>query len=264
MIRYSEYRLAMYLACPRKYYHRYIVQKKTPMVKTAYNILGGNVHEACKLFYSLNAEARTLEALNDSFRSVWKKNSSRTFFDTREKEKEFGEEGLRMLANFHRRFGAVKPYIMEKYMENRFDGFTLTGRVDRVDITPSGALTIVDYKTNRLKEYEGKERERHTMQLKVYALLMNSKERPVESGVYYHMGEDALDTVEFTHEKIARIHDDICDLVEEIEHDSVFAPNAGKGCAYCDYRAECDSDPGAVGVPGENELSFGDGDEDRR
>ncbi|MEK6795425.1 MAG: PD-(D/E)XK nuclease family protein [Spirochaetota bacterium] len=259
MIRYSEYRLAMYLACPRKYYHRYIKEKRTPMAVTPYNILGGNVHLACKEFYRLNAEARTLDALHADFRSIWKRSSAREFFDSREKEKEFGEEGLRMLANFHRRFGAVKPYIMEKHMENRFNGFILYGRVDRVDISPSGALSIIDYKTNRFKELEGKDRERHTMQLKVYALLLNSKERPVETGVYYHLGEDCCDTVEFTHEKIARIHDMICELVEEIEHDTVYDPNAGKSCAYCDYHAECDSNSGVAPAEDANELDLGDG-----
>ncbi|MBI4979824.1 MAG: PD-(D/E)XK nuclease family protein [Spirochaetes bacterium] len=241
MTRYSEYRLGVFLSCPRRYCYYYVERMKTPRSVSTPMLLGGNVHEACKLFYDATRIDRTEESLHALFRAIWKRNQTGRFFKTKDEEKEAGVLGLKMLTNFYNRFGVKKPVIIEAHMENRFTSFILDGRVDRVDLSDDGAYEIVDYKTNRFRETEGRERDKQTMQLNVYALLLNGT-RPVSLGRYYYMNEDVFDTIEFTPEKIARVREYIFELVEEIEREREFAPSIGKQCTWCDFKSRCVKD----------------------
>jgi putative RecB family exonuclease len=43
----------------------------------------------------------------------------------------------------------LEPAERELYVETDLDGLTLRGYVDRLDLTPSGEMRVVDYKTGR-------------------------------------------------------------------------------------------------------------------
>lgn len=240
--KYSEYRLGTFLLCPRKYYYTYVDKKKTTFAKTPYFMLGGNVHEACKDFYRLRAEERTEENLYGLFRRIWKKNNAKSFFESVDEEREFGTRGLQMLANFYKRYAHRKPFIVERYLENRFDSFILFGRVDRVDVNEDESLEIVDYKTTRFYEAPEEDRMRRTLQLRIYALLLNSKRRPVMKGVFYHMPDDSFDEVEFSPETIAYFKAFVEDLIADIENETAFEEKRGGQCKFCDFGTLCFGD----------------------
>lgn len=240
MEKFSEYKLGAYMSCPRKYYYQYVKRIQKPKKSIHPNfILGKNVHEACKEFYKLPTEGRTLSALQNSFRKIWKTGASHKFFSSKEEEAKLGRNGLSMLENFHARYATKKPYLIEKYIERSYKGYTLFGRTDRVDMNEEGTLSVIDYKTNKLYELEGKAREKQTLQLRIYALLLNNKSRPVRKGAYYHMMEDEFDELEFSDENIGYIKEYIDELIDDITHDKLFEPNFGKPCSWCDYKEEC-------------------------
>lgn len=259
MERYSEYKLGTYLLCPRKFYYTYIDrQERTRPPLSQNQILGNNVHLACKEFYRLRAEDRTREHLHNLFRRLWKNNGAAQFFSSREEEREAGLSGLHMLDAFFTHFAETKPYLMEKYLENAFETYVLFGRVDRVDLEKDGSLTIIDYKTNPFYENEGRERERKTLQLKIYAVLLNSAERPVLRGTYFHMMENVFDDVEFTHKSIAYIKKSLDDIIDDIRADKLFSPTFGTHCKYCHFKGACENAlPGRDGdalLPGIEEV----------
>jgi CRISPR/Cas system-associated exonuclease Cas4 (RecB family) len=242
--RYSEYSLGTYLLCPRKFFFRYIELRHTPSAPTVSNAIGGAIHNACREFYDIPAEKRDREALFDLFRDIWKRNSLKRFFANRDEEREAGERCLGMLERFYEHFGKHKPLSTEQYLEHDFNRFILFGRTDRVDLDESGGLEIVDYKTNRFFEAEGGERERQTLQLKIYAVLMNSKQKPVVRGMYFYLPDNQFDVLDFTHENIAYAQTFIEDLIDDIEHDTVFAASAGSHCKFCDFKKQCMAETG--------------------
>ncbi len=64
----------------------------------------------------------------------------------------------------------LEPAERELYVEAEFDGLTLRGYVDRLDVAPNGALRVVDYKTGRSpsEHFEAKA----LFQMKFYALVL--------------------------------------------------------------------------------------------
>lgn len=243
--RFSEYSMSTYLLCPRKYRYTYIEKPFQKQKKTVHvNFIFGNViHLVCKEFYLTRAEERTLDKLYDLFREDWKKSGIRTFFKSRDEEKELGERGLKMLANFYNSFSGKAPYQTESYMENKIKDYVLFGRVDRVDLSPDGSLQIIDYKTTKYFDaYENDdERERKTIQLKLYAYLLDGAKCSVTSGAFYHMEEDKFDRIEFTKESIKYIGEWFDEIINDIRYDRVFEKNVAHHCKYCDFYKLCQS-----------------------
>ena len=129
--KFSEYSMGTYLLCPKKYRYIYIEKllKKQKRKINEHFIFGNIIHLTCKEFYQRKAEYRSIENLYSIFREFWKRSGIRTFFKTREKEKELGEKGLYMLSNFYNSFGQKVPYLTEYYMENIFKDYIFFGRV---------------------------------------------------------------------------------------------------------------------------------------
>lgn len=241
--RFSEYSMSTYLLCPRKYRYTYIEKpyKKQKKILHVNFIFGNAIHLVCKEFYLIRAEDRNLNNLYNLFRSVWKRSGIRSFFKSRDEEKELGERGLHMLSNFYNSFSNKSPYQTESYMENKIKDYVLFGRVDRVDLSTDGSLQIIDYKTTKYYEAEGEsnERERKTIQLKLYAYLLNGAKCNVTSGAFYHMEDDKLDTIEFTPKSIKYVGEWFDEIINDIRYDRIFEKNTGNHCKYCDFYKLC-------------------------
>ena len=241
--RFSEYSMSTYLLCPRKYRYTYIEKpfKKYKRGVNVYFIFGNAIHLACKEFYQLRAEERNLGSLHNIFREVWKRSGIRSFFNSREEEKELGEKGLYMLSNFFNSFGQKVPYQIESYKETKIKDYILFGRIDRIDLSADGSLQIVDYKTNRYYDLgeDNTERERKTLQLKLYAFILDSLNFKVTNGSYYHFDDDKFDTIDFTKESIQYIGEWFDEIINDIRYDRSFDKNVGTHCEYCDFNKIC-------------------------
>lgn len=253
MQRFSEYSLSTYMLCPRKYYHTFVEKGKKKRVIHANFIFGGIIHETCKDFYNFKMSDRTLENLYSLFRSIWKKNGIRDFFDNKEEERKLGLQGLSMLSNFYQRFGDKTPFRTEEYIEYKINNYTLFGRIDRIDTNDDGTLTIIDYKTtgNYQEEDGSKERERKMLQLRMYAFLLHSIKRMVTKGRYYYFTDNVFDEIEFTEDNIKYYAMVFDELIEDIMFDRKFIKEEGRWCKYCDYSETCLSEDIPVKLPDE-------------
>ncbi len=241
--RFSEYSLSTYLLCPRKYRYTYI-EKPFKNQKKALNvnfIFGNIIHQACKYFYDKKAEDRTLDSLHNLFRELWKRMGIRSFFNTREEEREMGIKGLEMLSNFFNTFANKVPYNREEYMEVNVRDYILFGRVDRIDISSDSHLHIVDYKTTKYYDVgeDNKDRDRKTIQLKFYAYLLDKLRSNVATASFYHFDEDKFDTVEFSHDSILYIGEWFDEIINDIRYDRVYNKSVGPHCKFCDFVSKC-------------------------
>ncbi len=241
--RFSEYSINTYLRCPRKFYYRYVINKKITKKPLSINMVFGNiVHNACKDFYKLKIEDRNIENLNKIFRNHWKPNPIRKLFDNIEEEREWGLYGLKILENFYKSFGTKTPFQVEHYVDYKLNEYKLFGTIDRIDINDDGLLSIIDYKTGNYYHDDNEdsgERNLKTIQIRLYAVLLYGNNKMVRDGSYYYYGDNFFDKIEFSEEKIKYDMSYFYELIMDIQHDKYFLIQPGYHCKYCDFVEEC-------------------------
>lgn len=127
-------------------------------------------------------------------------------------------------------------------------GLRLRGIVDRVDVAPSGAVRVVDYKTGRSprEAFEGKA----LFQMKFYALVLwrTTGVVPTLLQLMYLGDREVLryapdeEDLLATQRKLLALWSAIERAVEARD----FPPNPSKLCGWCDHQALCPSFGGTV------------------
>ncbi|MEU4340974.1 RecB family exonuclease [Nocardia sp. NPDC023852] len=121
------------------------------------------------------------------------------------------------------------------------DGALLRGFVDRIDIAPTGALRVVDYKTGRAP---GPTQEtRALFQLKFYALVLLRTRGivPAQLRLIYLADEQIL-TYAPDEEELLRFERTLSALwtaILDAGRTGEFPPNPSWLCSYCDYKPLC-------------------------
>ncbi|MGZ4638461.1 MAG: RecB family exonuclease, partial [Actinomycetes bacterium] len=143
----------------------------------------------------------------------------------------------------------IQPHGREELVEVTLpDGLLLRGYVDRLDVAPSGALRVVDYKTGRAPR-EGFEA-KALFQMKFYALVLwrLRGEIPRMLQLLYLGSGEVLryepdeDDLRATERKLGAIWDAISRATEHQD----WRPSPSKLCDWCDHQALC---PAFGGTP---------------
>ena len=133
----------------------------------------------------------------------------------------------------------LEPAERELYVETDLDGLTLRGYVDRLDLTPTGEMRVVDYKTGRSPSelFEAKA----LFQMKFYALVLWRLRGTVPK---------MLQLVYLGNSEIVRYSPDESDLlgierklkalwkaIETAAQTGNWQPSKSRLCDWCDHRA---------------------------
>jgi putative RecB family exonuclease len=135
----------------------------------------------------------------------------------------------------------LEPAERELYVEADFDGLVLRGYVDRLDVAPTGAMRVVDYKTGRSPSelFEGKA----LFQMKFYALVLWRLRGEVPrllQLVYLGNGEtvryspDEAD-LRATERKLRALWA----AIQRAAETGDWRPSTSRLCDWCDHRALC-------------------------
>ncbi|MEO6145394.1 MAG: PD-(D/E)XK nuclease family protein, partial [Dermatophilaceae bacterium] len=149
----SPSRASDFMQCPLLY--RFRVIDKLPQAPSAAAARGTLVHSVLERLFDLPAEGRTIEAAAAMVEPQWQALLE-------------GEPELAILVDqtdldaaaswfgdavslIERWFTLedptrLEPAERELYVETDLDGLTLRGYVDRLDLTPTGEMRVVDYK----------------------------------------------------------------------------------------------------------------------
>ena len=172
----SPSRASDFLQCPLLYRLRVIDRLPEPPSPAAAR--GTLVHAALERIFDADAQERTVEATQALLPQEWQRmvgddpqlaalagasdDELARWFAQAEKlvERWFTLENPQRL----------EPEARELYVEVDLDGLTLRGYIDRLDVAPTGAIRVVDYKTGRSPspQYEAKA----LFQMKCYALAI--------------------------------------------------------------------------------------------
>jgi putative RecB family exonuclease len=144
---------------------------------------------------------------------------------------------------------AFEPESCESLVEARLDdGSPLRGYVDRIDVTPTGQLRVVDYKTGR-SPAPGSEH-RALFQLKFYAVIVLRTRGvvPAQLRLIYLTDEQILtytpDEAELL--RFERILSALWAAIDHAARTGDFPPHRSWLCESCDYKPLC---PAFGGIP---------------
>src|SRR5665648_884484 len=155
----SPSRASDFMQCPLLY--RFRVIDKLPQVPSAAAARGTLVHAVLERLFDLPSSTRTIEAAAALVEPQWQELLASWFGDAVSLiERWFTLEDPTRL----------EPAERELRVEANVDGLTLRGIVDRLDLTATGEMRVVDYKTGKAPSelFEGKA----LFQMKFYALVL--------------------------------------------------------------------------------------------
>jgi ATP-dependent helicase/DNAse subunit B len=240
--------LETYKECPYKFFLQEVLKLRPleePKLVRESREWGLNIHQVMKLVFQKNpkgfdGEKDFIEALWGAGQEVFGWNgqveSSQVLAKWRFEAiiKPFVEENLEL---FRRGYQVLK---VEEYVEGELGGLRIKGRVDRVDLLPSGQLVVIDYKTGGSNSPERIRRVNY-FQVALYAWLLRKRGELVGQGGYfilkpgdcYVITPGDQESFEKEIKKNVRL---ALESIERLKHGDF---SKGKGCYICLYKLLC-------------------------
>jgi putative RecB family exonuclease len=271
----SPSRAADFKACPLLYRFRTI--DRLPERKSRAAVRGTLVHSVLERLYDLPAAERTVEAARALIAPAWLElqeepgvgelfaapgtSGAEGEGGGQANRQDSGEDGegldawLASAGTLVETYFSledptrIQPHGREELVEVTLpDGLLLRGYVDRLDVAPTGALRVVDYKTGGVprEAFEAKA----LFQMKFYALVLWRTRGVVAAQLklLYLKDGDALtyapDEAELL--RFERTLQAIWAAIERAVASGDFRPNKSRLCSWCDHQALC---PAFGGTP---------------
>ena len=132
-------------------------------------------------------------------------------------------------------------YVFEKEIVVTENSNTFIGKIDRIDFSPNGDITILDYKTSKNKKTP--KQIMKDIQLGYYAYLLSiSKDDnlnlkfPVLSSLeFVRDAKSPSVSVSFTRQNILEIRSRIEGIIKSVNSNN-FTPKKKGHCFFCDYK----------------------------
>ena len=231
----------------------------------AHNSLGASVHNALAGWWRLPLAERTPAAAGRLLVTGWLTDG---YADDAQSDR-YRERSRRMVERYTESLNPVaEPAGIERTVATKTDRIAVSGRIDRLDdrpvdgTGPDGSypgprrdLVVVDYKTGRRSLTV--DEARSSMALALYALAAGRVlRRPCHRVELHHLPSGEVHG--WTHtdlsldRHLSRVEDiaaecaaadrryaEDADHADHAERSGVFAPLAGPGCGWCDFRPNC-------------------------
>ena len=235
-----------FLKCPRAYFLRNIYRnprgKKINLVNPHLS-LGIAVHETLEGLLNHKASDRFLLPLIDIFEENWKKVSGKIGgFKSLEDETPMKDRAKKMIERVDANRGpleklAVKLREHKNNMPPNFylsekDNIILSGKIDWLQYLPeSDSIKVIDFKTGKNDE------EKESLQLPIYALLLNALQGRKVSGAAYWYIDRNNEPTDVVLPDILTAHNKVLLAARKVKlarEKGVFeCPYGAKGCFAC-------------------------------
>jgi putative RecB family exonuclease len=194
------------------------------------------LHAAVEFFYKVPyPQPPSLDELLSQLKKTWR---SEGYTSKSEEEAHFNH-ALQVLTIFYQDNIAnfQLPLALEHAFELKLDGYTLAGKIDKVDRLRAGGLEITDFKTNR--RLPALEKLQDDLQLSIYHLA--AKEIwgiEAEKLTFYFLLPNQKMTTSRSREQIEDALRQIQEVAGGISAQR-FDPRENPLCPWCDYQEKC-------------------------
>lgn len=236
---FSFTQLATFEKCPMRYKFAHIL--RIPAKGKAFFSYGKTMHNTLYEFlFDFGSKKGSFKQLSD----VYKKNWIDEWYDDKSEKENYYRQGLESLKNFWRDFSQRRPKIakingtpaLEKDFNLKINGYTITGKIDRIDEIEKG-IEIIDYKTGTAKD---RLRPEDKMQLMIYQIA--AKEvlgLDSEKLTYFYLNETRPLSFSPTDEDMKKQKEKIAGIIDNIAR-SDFRARPGWQCEWCEYKDICE------------------------
>lgn len=229
----SYSQISAYQTCGLFYRFQYI--DKLPTKPKSYFSFGNTLHRCAQHFFKREQGPPTLEEFLEFYDRAW---SSVGYF-SRKREATDKQAGREILT----RFWEVNsqdyrmPLATEKWFTVDVGGVPFRGYIDRVDISPTGGLNILDYKSGKRDITTGEVEE--SLQLSMYQIgAQGTWLLPVEKLSLYHLRSNTNVEVGARDESTIREAEETVTSVAQSIENGEFDPRLNPSCP-CDFSEMC-------------------------
>ena len=239
-IRLSYVRVEDYLLCPLKYKFRH--ELRVPVLPHHAIVFGRVLHETIHAYLKRRMKGRPVdvETVVEDYRKNWVNEG----FLSREHEELRKAAGERALRLFYERQEASgrRPAFLERPFRWQEPGLRFSGRFDRVDFEPAGAV-VIDFKTTEVSSQKQADRAAaESLQMDVYALSFLKAEGLLPYETRLHFLESGLIGRAVKGEKeLGRASAKIREAAEGIRAGDFKARPDWHTCSNCEFKTICPS-----------------------
>ncbi|MFH1575505.1 MAG: UvrD-helicase domain-containing protein [Candidatus Nealsonbacteria bacterium] len=253
---FSYSQLAAFQKCPLQYKFSFIL--RIPVRGKAMFSFGKTMHDVFYQFLKLVNEGEVSDQKNlfgfketqqtkaglDSLAQIYEKAWVDEWYESKSQKEEYYKLGKKIIRDFYDDFVKNSPKILkvdnalglEMPFNLKIGGYTIRGRIDRVDQL-AGGVAIIDYKTGKAKEKldtDAKE------QLLIYQIASEEvlKLKPLAL-IYYYLNEYKKASFLGSDKEKEDLKEKIVQEIENIKK-SDFKPTPGWQCSYCDFKDICE------------------------
>ena len=231
--------LKSFLACKRKFYHRYIdglsehqIEEDLPQEHE----IGNALHKALQEVYESKSRFSDKAELKSAIAQALKSASANTVLD-KYLQKMWLQRLEPFIDNEIERFKEAEVIGCEKSLSKEVRGIRLAGNIDRIDRTLEG-IEVLDYKSGSYPKYTPRTVDRATdFQLEFYYLLAQ-QEGEVTSCGYYDLKSGKIIKEDLLEQKLELLYGYLDELRETKVFDFEKTEDL-KECAYCPYTELC-------------------------
>lgn len=229
-----------YCDCPKKWHAKYVLGVEDPSGPEAH--VGTMAHDVLELLGRFPPGRRTVEVAHHLARRLWANDPA----DMRRDAWAHVTRALRLLE-----VAAGDVVYCEEKLSVVLAGVPFTGRLDRADALPSGALIVIDYKTG--KRNAGRNNVYllpKFRQLALYAAAIEAIHgRPVRHGMLVWTVNGKTDPIDLDDVELAEalrwLRETWASIQGALTNDD-FPADPGNLCPWCPIVAECDEGTAVV------------------
>ncbi len=243
--RLSPSAIEKYRSCPRAFAYHYIEKAAGEDRPSGALVTGSAVHAALDKFFGLPAEDRQVTNLHQALRAVWAQNRTEGAFLDVDDEAEAGRGALDMLTRYAEQTDLLaRPRIREDWGRLTLpNGIHLFGKIDRVDVSAEGDVTVIDYKTGRRAITQAEVPTNVAAQIYTLAIAERFNGSPITFRLeYLALGRHISWSP--TPEDLASARRRMVELTDEIGRADLdngdFKATPGPACGVCDYAHICE------------------------
>lgn len=247
MVSYSHSRLGTFQQCRYRYKLKYVDRVKAEIPATVETFMGGLVHATLEKLYKdlqfqkLNTKEELLSFYETQWDEKWDDNIliAKNEYNA-QNYRDMGKKFISDHYDHYKPFNHWRTLGLET--EDRLDlgnGHQYHIRIDRLATDGNGVYYICDYKTNNKLKAQGELDE--DRQLAMYSLWVRQQFGDCKDVklVWYFLAFDKEMISERSEEQLAKLKQDVGDLISEIEGCADYPTNVTALCDYCEYRGMC-------------------------
>jgi CRISPR/Cas system-associated exonuclease Cas4 (RecB family) len=223
-----------YQTCPLQYRYSYV--DRLPRAPRGNLQLAKKVHVALRRYY-LYAEygPPEFQRIAEAYSEAWNVRSNPDVLND-----PAYTDGLQVIKGYYEAQKDLiqRPVMLEQRFELHLGAHRFVGKVDRVDLTQSGGLEVVDYKMDRVMPDPSTVE--NDLQMGIYLLAVEDMQgRTPDAASRYYLRHNKKIEVTKTSDEIERVGQEVMELADKIDTDRVYEPQPGKSCGSCSYRKVC-------------------------